>query len=149
MEIEYGHRYYGKVDSVRSEGRELCYVVTGFRHIAHVPLFPTDSKLVLGGTETRNAFQGIDIPLCRKSVGITWVRTLTVLPLLMSVVEWIQAWAYHSAGQPDEGHFVRAVVYTIGIVVAHILTVVLSQPKPERAAELCRLAGIDQTGNVQ
>jgi hypothetical protein len=65
----FGVRLFGKVDVV--PGR--FHVATEFYHIQFVPIVPMQTYLVL--EEDGDGWQGVKIPLCRKSVTAAWLRT--------------------------------------------------------------------------
>ena len=69
--VIHGESTFGKVDQVPN----LFHVGTQFFHVSFVPLVPLKSDII-AGSETRDGFRGVPIPLNWKSVSVAWVRIL-------------------------------------------------------------------------
>jgi hypothetical protein len=80
MFIVWGSQLYGKTDEVEGIG----HVATRFGHLYYVPLIPMGSQFITGH-EGDNYF-GAPIPLSFKSIGIAWLRTISVIAVIFSLV---------------------------------------------------------------
>jgi hypothetical protein len=138
--IIFGTRFYGKVDHLPG----LCYVVTRFVHIWFVPLIPTETYLVLEGTESGGNFRGVPISLSGKSVVNAWLRAGCVLGILGGIIASFVSLIRLSEGRAE----FMDVIGSLGVFVAAIGLMVLSykvfgKASPQRAEELGQHLGID------
>jgi hypothetical protein len=74
-----GRRIYGKVDQVGS-----TFVATTFAFLQFLPLFPTQSHIVLGDVSASDSWQVIPIPLHGKSIAAGYLRSWGILFSLIS-----------------------------------------------------------------
>ena len=138
--IIFGTRFYGKVDHLPG----LCYIVTRFVHIWFVPLIPTETYLVLEGTESGGNFRGVPISMSLKSVVNAWLRAGCVLGIIGGIIASFVSLIRLSEGRAD----FMDVIGSLGVFVAAIGLMALSykvfgKVSPQRAEELGQHLGID------
>jgi hypothetical protein len=138
--IIFGTRFYGKVDHLPG----LCYVVTRFVHIWFVPLIPTESYLVLEGTESGGNFRGLPISMSLKSVLNGWLRGGCFLGIVGGLIATFVTLIRLSEDRPD----FMDVIGCFGVFSAAVGLMVLSykvfgKVSPQRAEELASHLGID------
>lgn len=127
MVVIYGTRLYGKCD--RWPG--AFYVVTKFAHLNFVPLFPTESWIVLEGTESGGSFRGVKMQsLAAKSVLFGWFRAFCVIAALVA------GFATLVSMQPRPENALVPGFCAAGAVIGFALTHWLGAASPERARQL-------------
>jgi hypothetical protein len=81
MIVIYGQAAYGKVDKVPN----LFHVCTQFYHLYYIPLVPLRSYLVRADAEDEVGLQGVEVPLCFRSVLAGWLRAALILCVVIGV----------------------------------------------------------------
>ena len=82
MFMVFGETDFGKVDRVPG----VCYVITRFFHINHMPIVPSRSFVVVEGTENGGSFRGRTIPMNSRSVLVAYVRNWVGLLALIGAI---------------------------------------------------------------
>lgn len=147
-----GESLYGKVDTVPG----WFYVKTKFVHVYFLPLIPQQSFLILEGSEKQDQgvgapqrYQGVGIPLCRRSVAFAWLRhgcalLATIGFVLAGVCVMVTRDPINRQRGGDMWNL--ALLFAGGATVLLLLaalTWLRVRATPARAVELCRLAGLD------
>jgi len=134
----FGVRLFGKVDVV--PGR--FHVATEFYHIQFVPIVPMQTWLVL--EENGDGWQGVKIPLCRKSVTAAWLRTglfvLAVVAAILALAEGARA----GGGQWQKAAGIA--MAAAAMFAASKWSKSFTHADCKRACELARLAGYRERG---
>jgi hypothetical protein len=138
MIFVFGLRLFGRVDSV--PGR--FYVATEFYHVQLLPIVPMQSWLIT--RQEGGSWEGVKIPLCRKSVAVAWVRGVAAITAFVAGL-----WALAEAGATTDGDW--QVPAALGLVAAAAfaatkLARAITHATCERACELARLAGYRERG---
>jgi len=79
MIVIFGSNTYGRIDSIPGLG----YVATEFFHLYYLPLIPYRTRFVV--RKDAGGFEGGNLPLSFKSILTAWVRTASLLVLLLVV----------------------------------------------------------------
>jgi hypothetical protein len=121
----WGTRLFGKVDAVPNLG----HVATKFFHINILPLIPMQSYLVVA--QDHEGWEGVVIPISRKSVAVAWSRTGL---LALGIVTCIFGWGEGNALMPWAG------LACVVVSIASNFVGWLNKAGTERAQELTELA---------
>jgi hypothetical protein len=97
--IVWGTRLFGGVDKVPG----ICHVATKFFHVWYVPLVPTQSFVVIAGSETGKGWRGIPIDMNGKSVLAGYLRAATIVAAIISVIQAITAYERDSGSMLPSG----------------------------------------------
>jgi len=138
--VIYGHRLFGKVDSVPGLG----FVATKFFHIDYVPLVPTECWLVF--QQSGKGWRGIRIPMSGKSVLTAWLRTGSVIGIGMGTIGLIVA---ASSNHADPGEIAALLVFAVvaaGLFAFTKLHKSVAHASYARACELAKLAKLNPNG---
>ena len=141
MVIITGQKPYGKCDVVPG----LFYVATLFFHFDYIPLIPLGTKLIL--SQKGKQYFAINLPFSFKSLALAWSRAgLLVASIVFGALTLIvldqHQWALHEDA-------VSNLVLTLfcGVLCAFLMIYpVRRMPSYERACELARIAGLNDTG---
>ena len=133
MVFIFGMRRFGLTDVVPG----VFYIRTTFFHFDFVPLFPTESFLVLN---TQHEQKFIKIPLNKKSICVAYLRSLSLIGTLLHFV--IGIYQSHSQGNAFNamGSFVLSALFCV-IAVYSWCSKGLKNASYERAKELCSSFG--------
>jgi hypothetical protein len=128
----FGLRLFGRVDEV--PGR--FYVATEFYHVQFLPVVPMQTYLVL--RQDADGWEGVKIPLCRKSLAVAWLRAAALVLAGVAAL-----WALAEAARSDSRWQTPAAVALVAtaVFVASKWWRVVTHAHVERACELARLAG--------
>jgi hypothetical protein len=129
----FGLRLFGRVDAV--PGR--FHVATEFYHVQFIPIVPMQTWLIT--SENGNGWEGIKLPLCRKSVAVAWVRAACVVTAFFAAI-----WALVEAARPFGDWRAAAAVCLVAAAVfaATKLSQAINHATCQRACDLARLAGL-------
>jgi hypothetical protein len=140
-------RLFGKVDQVS----KTCYVATEFFHIGYVPVFPTQTWLVVADSTTDalvyESWRGIPIGRSWNSILYAWIRApLLIGALLSPTVAWLE---YNTAPRGDRVPITGAELFGwIGfgclLILSFRFTYWLSRANLNRAAEFRRMVESSQ-----
>jgi len=130
--IVWGTRLFGGVDKVPG----VCHVATKFFHIWYIPLVPTQSYVVIAGSETGKGWRGIPIDMSGKSVLAGYLRGAAIIAAVISIIRVI------TAHQEDAS---TAIVSGLIAAVSVGLYFVLwrGRASQERARELAAIMKLD------
>jgi hypothetical protein len=130
--IVWGTGLYGKVDRVPG----LFHVATKFFHIWYVPLIPTQSWIVIAGTEKGNRWRGVELGLSGKSVLAAYFRLALVITVLVAGFRVISTLDKDRTGALMSG--------LAGVVAIVLLVVSLrARASRERAHRLGKILKLD------
>ena len=133
--IIFGKRLFGKTDAVPG----LFYVQTNFFHIDFIPLYPFGSFLVL---DTLNERRFIMIPLHKKSFFLAYLRSLSILGILVCLYFGISALQYPNSTLNAAIYFVSCVFFC-GVAAYSWCSKNCKIANYECATELCSYFGND------
>lgn len=133
--VIFGTRLFGKVDQFNG-----LHVATKFFHINYLPLFPTESWIVVNNTD--DGWQGIRLPEIRwRSVLMAWVRAALVLWLVFTGFGLLLAIV--------DGRFLAAGGAASGVMFGAAIAAMVGSYKVWKGsratlARLARSAGLDE-----
>lgn len=134
----FGTRLFGRVDAV--PGR--FHVATEFYHVQFLPIVPMQSWLIT--RQEGGSWEGVKIPLCRKSVTVAWVRGVAAITAFVAGL-----WALFEAGGKTDGEWQVPAALGLVAAAAFVATKVsraITHATCDRACELARLAGYRERG---
>jgi hypothetical protein len=134
----FGLRLFGRVDAV--PGR--FHVATEFYHVQFLPIVPMQTWLIT--RQEGGSWEGVKIPLCRKSVTVAWLRGVAAITAFVAGL-----WALFGAGGKTDGEWQVPAALGLVAAAAFVATKVsrgITHATCERACELARLAGYRQRG---
>jgi hypothetical protein len=133
MLFVFGLRLYGRVDAVPGQ----FHVATEFYHVQFLPVVPMQTWLIT--SQDGSGWQGVKIPLCRKSVAVAWARGVSALATVVAGI-----WALAEAGGRTGGDWQAPAALTLVAALVFAATKfshAINRAICERACELARLAG--------
>lgn len=149
--VHFGQMRCGKVDHWGG----LFHVVTEFFHANFIPLLPLRSFLVLRSASGKRPDAEVPVPLSWKSVWAGWLRTVLVLLLLLSVLQFcgdLFRWVTNPPvlrGAPvkPEARFaavIDSLALTFALAVFFGLTYRFTRASRNRAVELAARLGLSE-----
>jgi hypothetical protein len=138
MMIMTGTKPYGTCDVVP----ELFYVATWFFHVNYVPIFPTESAIVLG--RQGDNYRVVRIRMSFRSVALAWIRTASFIGMLVGGFLLLLAMTDNHGrelGLPLAIALFSATCFAFFMVYPR-----KKMPRYERAAQMAELAGLNETG---
>ena len=142
MILVYGQATYGKVDQFADN----FHVCTQFFHLYYIPLIPQRSFLVRGASADEGDFQGVEIPLSRKSVLIGWARAALILVLVLGIGLGLSGLLESWSGNRKTmalAPLVLPFLTAAGAGLVYWLTQRFSGASPRRARELAALLDLE------
>jgi hypothetical protein len=141
MIIIWGNGLYGKVDHVPG----LFYVASRFGHLYYIPLIPTESVLILDGSETSEGYRGVSIGLSFKSILFAWLRVALLLFGVYGAVAGVIHLFMLFGGHPNANHWTAAQSIAFAVVGFGMLyaSYRFSKASPHRALELGKRLGLE------
>ena len=145
MILIWGSNYHGRVDRVPG----FFYVQTKFFHMYYIPLIPTESWIVLEGTETGDGFQGVQTGFSLKSIATGWLRAAAVvggivagIASLINGISWMNPAGMH---EPEQQllNFGFSVLGFVTCVSLFFLTRLWAKASYDRALLLAEEIGLD------
>ena len=139
MYITFGTRPYGTCDVIP----ELFYVGTWFFHVNYVPLFPTQTNLVLG--RVGEDYRVIRIPMSAKSVFLAWFRSASFLGMVIFGIMFLIALNDRNGDTDALGLFTLA-LFSATCYAFFMIYPRKKMPSYRRACQLAEFAGLNDTG---